>query len=99
MYEDGKVGEVVILDGFDTCVLQLLNGDVDAVMAGVDIVTAYMKNNPDKLKVVGDAAVYEELGFAVQKGNTELLNKINAGLKNLKENGKYDELLKKWELM
>ena len=99
MYEEGKVGEVVILDGFDTCVLQLLNGDVDAVMAGVDIVTAYMKKNPDKLKVVGDAAVYEELGFAVHKGNSELLNKINTGLNNLKANGKYEELLKKWELM
>lgn len=99
IYEDGKLGEVVILDGFDTCVLQLLNGDVDAVMAGVDIVTAYMKQNPDKLKVVGDAEVYEELGFAVQKGNSELLGKINKGLANLKENGKYDELLKKWGLM
>ena len=99
IYEEGKVGEVVILDGFDTCVLQLLNGDVDAVMAGVDIVTAYMKKNPDKLKVVGDASVYEELGFAVHKGNSELLDKINKGLANVKENGKYDELLKKWELI
>lgn len=98
MVDEGTLGEVVILDGFDTCVLQLMNGDVDAVMAGFDIVNSYMKQNPDKLKVIGDADTYEEMGFAVQKGNAELLEKINAGLANVKENGVYDELIKKWEM-
>ena len=86
----------MILDGFDTCALQVLNGDVDAMMAGASIVQAYMEKNPDKLKVVGDKDSYEDLAFAVQKGNTELLQKINDGLANVMENGKYDELLKKW---
>lgn len=94
MVEEGTLGEAVILDGFDTCVLQLINGDVDAVMAGASIVQAYMDKNPEALKVVGDKASYEDLGFAVQKGNAELLEKINAGLANVKENGTYDELLK-----
>jgi len=96
--ENGELGDVIILDGFDTCVLQLLNGDVDAVVAGIDIVKAYQKKNPDKLKVADEGGVYEAFGFAVQKGNSELLEKINAGLKNVKENGKMDELIKKWEL-
>ena len=98
MVEEGTLGEAVILDGFDTCVLQLINGDVDAVMAGASIVQAYMDKNPEALKVVGDKASYEDLGFAVQKGNAELLEKINVGLANVKENGTYDELLKKWGL-
>ena len=98
MVDEGTLGEVVILDGFDTCVLQLMNGDVDAVMAGFDIVNSYMKQNPDKLKVIGDVDTYEEMGFAVQKGSAELLEKINAGLANVKENGVYDELIKKWEM-
>lgn len=98
MVEEGTLGEAVILDGFDTCVLQLINGDVDAVMAGASIVQAYMDKNPEALKVVGDKASYEDFGFAVQKGNAELLEKINAGLANVKENGTYDELLKKWGL-
>lgn len=41
---------------------------------------------------------YEDLGFAVQKGNAELLEKINVGLANVKENGVYDELVEKWEM-
>ena len=98
MVEEGTLGEAVILDGFDTCVLQLINGDVDAVMAGASIVQAYMDKNPEALKVVGDKASYEDLGFAVQKGNAELLEKINVGLANVQENGTYDERLKKWGL-
>lgn len=96
MVAENKLGEAVILDGFDTCVLQVLNGDVDAMMAGASIVQAYMNQNPDQLKVVGDKNTYEELGFAVQKGNVTLLQQINDGLANLKANGKYDELLDKW---
>ena len=96
MVADGKLGEAVILDGFDTCVLQVANGDVDAMMAGATIVAAYQKRNPDKLKVVANVETYEDLGFAVSKQNGELLEKINAGLKNVQENGVYDELLEKW---
>lgn len=98
MVDAGTLGQVVILDGFDTCVLQLQNGDVDAMMAGASIVQAFMKKNPTALKAVGDKASYEDFGFAVNKSNTELLDKINAGLANVKENGKYDELVEKWEL-
>jgi polar amino acid transport system substrate-binding protein len=37
-------------------------------------------------------------GFAVKKGagNDELIEKFNAGLKNIKANGKYQEILDKY---
>ena len=36
-------------------------------------------------------------GFAVKKGeNAELVEKFNAGLANIKANGKYDEIVKKY---
>lgn len=38
----------------------------------------------------------EKYGIAVNKNNTELLEKINNGLKTLKENGKYAEIYRKW---
>lgn len=38
----------------------------------------------------------EKLVFAVAKGNTELLAKINAGLANMRKNGKLDEILRRW---
>ncbi len=46
------------------------------------------------LKIVTEKEQGSSYGFAVSKGeNTELLEKFNAGLKNLKENGKYQEIL------
>ena len=46
--------------------------------------------------MVGKPLNAENYGFAVQKGNTELLEKINAGLKNIKENGTFDKLVDEW---
>ena len=94
--EEGKIKEAVILDGLDTCMMQLINGDVSAVINDKPVNEAYMSKQPDKIKMVGEALDAENYGFAVQKGNTELLEKINAGLKNIKENGTFNELVDKW---
>ncbi|MBT3274544.1 MAG: transporter substrate-binding domain-containing protein, partial [Spirochaetales bacterium] len=40
----------------------------------------------------------EFYGVAVKKGNKEVLDTINAGLKKVLDAGKDDELLKKWRL-
>lgn len=94
--EAGKVKEAVILDQFDTCVLQVINGDVDAVIIDKPVAAQYIKKQPGKVKMVGETLNAESYGFAVQKGNKELLDKINAGLKNMVDNGTYDELYDKW---
>ena len=94
--EEGKIKEAVILDGLDTVMMQLINGDVSAVINDKPVTEAYMKKQPDKIKIVGDALNEESYGFAVQKGNDELLKKINDGLKNIKEDGTFDKLVDEW---
>lgn len=94
--EAGQIKEGVILDMFSTCMLQLQNGDVEAVIIDQPVANAYIKKQPDKVKTVGETLNEESYGFAVQKGNTELLEKINAGLQNMIDNGTYDELITKW---
>lgn len=96
MAAEGLIKEAVILDGFDTCILQLINGDVDAVISATETVNVYIKQHEGKIKFAGDISETEDFGFAVQKGNTELLEKINTGLQNVKDNGTYDELVMKW---
>ena len=39
-----------------------------------------------------------DVAIAVKTDNKDLLKKINKGLKNLKENGTYDKLAKKWKI-
>ena len=94
--ESGQIAEAVILDGLDTVMMQLINGDVQAVINDKPVTEAYMAKQPDQIKMVGEALNAENYGFAVQKGNTELLEKINAGLANIKEDGTFDELVDKW---
>lgn len=94
--EEGKIKEAVILDGLDTAMMQLINGDVSAVINDKPVNEAYMKKQPDKVKMVGKALNAENYGFAVAKGNDELLEKINAGLANIKEDGTFDKLVDEW---
>ena len=94
--EEGKIKEAVILDGLDTVMMQLINGDVSAVINDKPVTEAYMKKQPDKIKMVGEALNAENYGFAVQKGNQELLDMINEGLANIKADGTFDELVDKW---
>lgn len=92
----GQIGEAVILDGLDTCMMQLINGDVDAVINDKPVTESYIKKQADKIKMVGDTLSSESYGFAVQKGNAELQAQIDAGLANVIENGTFDELIAKW---
>jgi polar amino acid transport system substrate-binding protein len=49
------------------------------------------------LKTVSDKAFApEQYGFAVKKGNTELLGKLNKGLADIKADGGYDQIYAKY---
>lgn len=94
---EGKIAGSVILNQWTDCYMQLQNGDVAGVIVDSPVGQAYLNEHSDIAKMVGDAiGEHEELAFAVQKGNTELLDKLNTGLANLKESGKFDELVEKW---
>ena len=96
LYESGKIGEAKIYNGLDVAVMDLLNGTIDALINDLPVTKAYMEAKPGTIEIVGDVLNAESYGYAVQKGNAELLEKINAGMQNLKDNGKFDEIYAKW---
>ena len=93
--EEGKIKDVKINNGYDQCFLMLENGDVNAVIVDKPVAEKIISKNKN-LKIVGDTVNAESFAFAVKKGNTELLEKINAGLKNVIADGTYDKLYKQW---
>ena len=101
LVDEGKGGEVVALDTFSTSVMQLKNGDVQAVASENIVIDQYMAEN-DGFKKIGTipnvSGSDDSFRFAVNKGNTELLDKINKGLADIVESGKYDEIMKKYGL-
>lgn len=68
------------------------NGKLDAVV--IDSATGKALAAANGLKVVEDAEAFEteEYAIAVKKGNTELLDKINATLAEMKASGEIDAL-------
>jgi polar amino acid transport system substrate-binding protein len=74
----------------------LINGQVDAVVADNPLVLSYVGKNSTKLKTAGEVFSAENYGIAVAKGKDDLLAKINAGLAKVKAEGIIDELSKKW---
>jgi ABC-type amino acid transport substrate-binding protein len=101
LVDEGKGGEVVALDTFSTSVMQLKNGDVQAVASESIVIDEYMAENPG-FKKIGQipnvSGSDDTLRFAVAKGNTELLDKINQGLADIVESGKYQEIMDKYSL-
>ena len=77
---------------------ELETGGVDAVVADNGVVIHYVANNPGgKFKTVADKEfVPEQYGFAVKKGNTELLGKMNEGIAGIKADGTYSTIYKKY---
>ncbi|MBA7632333.1 L-cystine-binding protein FliY [subsurface metagenome] len=74
----------------------LINGQIDAVVADNPLALGYVGENPDKLKTVGEVFTDENYGIAVCKTKEDLVAKINEGLKAVKAEGLIEELVEKW---
>jgi ABC-type transport system substrate-binding protein len=83
-------------DSVDLAFLDLINGQVDAVVADNPLVTGYVTKYAGKIKSVGVPFTDEYYGIAVKKNAPEILAAINAGLKAVLDKGIIAELNKKW---
>ncbi len=85
-------------DTIDLAFQDLANGGVDAVVADGPPSVDYASKSDGKIKTVGEPFTTEDYGIALQQGDTELLNAINAALKEMKANGTMQRLSEKWNL-
>lgn len=83
--------EVKAFDGADSLFAALEAGDVDAILQDFPV-NAYRATQDDSVEVVEEYPTDEQYGFAVKKGNTELLDALNEGLGVIQENGEYDSI-------
>lgn len=92
-------GATVVPNESTVNVLMELNaGKNDAVILENIVAYEYLKNYPE-LEVFFEEPLDAGMAMAFDKGkHTELITQINAELKKLKENGKYDELREKYGL-
>ncbi len=74
----------------------LMNGQINAVVCDNPVALGYVGKNLDKLKIIGDVFTDENYGIAVAKGKTDLLAKLNAGIKAVIAEGLIAQLSDKW---
>ena len=77
---------------------ELEAGGVEAVVADNGVIVNYVANNSgSQFKIVSDKGFTpEQYGLAFKKGNTELLEKFNKGLADIKADGTYATIYKKY---
>ncbi|MDC9594152.1 arginine ABC transporter substrate-binding protein [Xenorhabdus sp. IM139775] len=100
LMEQHKELKTVPYDSYQNAILDLKNGRIDAVFGDTAVVNEWLKKNQE-LNTVGDKVTDKNyfgigLGIAVRKGNTELLGKLNTALAEIKQDGTYDAIYKKW---
>jgi len=76
-------------------VMDLKNGKIDAVVLDASPAQVFVNKNDD-LKILDEELTNEAYAIAIDKGNEELVEVINKVINNLKESGKYDELVKQY---
>ncbi len=89
------VDEVVGYESYDPIIADLKEGNVDALVTDLIGSTGHVKNNPE-LKIVGEPFTQEYYGIATKLGNDALMERVNEILREMKRNGKLDELKTKW---
>lgn len=83
-------------DSFDLAFQDLINGQIDAVVADNPLSLGYVGKNADKLKIVGDVFTSESYGVAICNKKADLVQKINQGIAAVKQDGTLDKLIQKW---
>lgn len=110
----GTTGDILLQDsGVDVTIMSydsialaiedLINGNLDAVVVDSVVAGEYVITNKafaNKLKISGTSNKnLEPIAMCFNKENTELVNIVNKGLKQLQESGKMDELKAKWAIL
>lgn len=80
--------------GFEA-VQALTQGKIDAVVIDGEPAKEFVEES-EGLKILDEAFTEEEYAIAVDKDNTELVDKINDALADLKDSGKLDEIIAKY---
>ncbi len=104
--QSGTTGDIYCTDDYgqenvkqyangSLAVAALSNGQVDCVVIDNEPAKAYVEAN-EGLKILDTEYLTEEYAIAIAKDNDKLLEKVNTALKELKDEGKIDEIIAKY---
>lgn len=86
---------VVAFDTFGDAVQSLMSKDVDGVVIDDTAGVGYVGVNADKIKLLPEKLVSQDLGYIFPKGSA-LVAPFNAAIESMRSDGTLDALAKKW---
>ena len=86
---------VLELENYAEAFTALQSGQGDAMTTDNSILLGVVSENPD-YELVGGNFTEEPYGIAFNKGQTDLVNEVNRLLSDMKKDGTYDKIYKKW---
>ena len=95
---DLGASEIKIYNSFTGAVLDLNEDKLDFVIVGDAVAVPYLNNNPklSKAMVLEMDGSADGSAIALPKGSEDMVAKLNAEINELKDNGKYQELVEKY---
>lgn len=87
---------VVKPETYNIAFMMLRNKAAEAVIADLSVADEFVKQGT--FKRAGEPLSFEEFAMISRKGNDDLLGALNKALEEVKKDGTYDAIVKKWGL-
>lgn len=89
--------KIMLAETFYLAMKEVYAGNAVGVMGDNTSLAYYDKRHENvKTRIIRTDEPARQLAFAVKKGNTALLNKLNRGLEKIKKDGTYEKIHDKW---
>lgn len=93
--EYGKASQVITTESIEAAMNKVIDGEADCCIISKSAGNFFINNGyGDKIKFASDDLKTDSVAAAVRKGDKELLNSLNEGLRNFRKSQEFDRLKK-----
>ena len=90
--------ELVGVSDYNTAFMNLDSNAVEAIAMDIGVAKYQMESRDGKYKILDDVLSAEQSAVGFAKNNTELRDKVQKTLDEMREDGKFAEIAEKWDL-
>lgn len=94
----GSFKELQQVSDYNSAFLNLESDMVQAICMDIGVASYQIETRGNSFRMLDEHVSSEKYGIGFKKGNTELRNVVQSTLLEMKSDGKFDEIAKKWGL-
>jgi L-cystine transport system substrate-binding protein len=91
-----KGADVKLYKGVNEYIQDLINGRLDVIMNDQLLMGYNIKEKKLPIKITSDVLNEDSIGMAIKKGNRDFVKEVNQALDDIKKDGTYETIFKKW---